>query len=323
MPQAKISTSQKLLIGCLMIISFVFIGVVFEKDNSNIAIPDHSPVAKFTAINGQTEITRYQLDTRLALLQAIHPQITESLNSTPGMRINMEQQILSGMIDSLLYKAAVTTLGLELDVLVTESIYQNLRQQVQNQAIFPDEILLEYAIETNYTQTLFAHFQNQITEARLHEFWEANPWIGDIPAMVNLSNIVVATEAEAKDIRAQIIAGADFGELAATLSIEPGADATRGNKIFPVGQIGEQIFADTVNQTVPGDISQPIKTGTGWQIVKLINNLEGKELSFGEARPQLLGQVSHTELLSHLQKLRDTAEIEILLATAQPQTEQQ
>lgn len=319
MQHTKTLVGKVFLVSFLLVLLSVLVVTFLGKSDGGAASKDNSPVARFADINGQTEITRAQLDEHIMLLQTIHPQLAESMNTSPGARIGIEQQILSSMIDSLLHKKAVTALGLEPDPLVTESIYQNLRQQTQGNPAISEALLRAYATETNYGQKLFTYFQTQLTESRLYEFWEANPWIGNIPAMVSLSNIVVETEAEATDIRAQIIAGADFGDLAATRSIEPGANATRGSKVFPAEQIGDQTVADTVKQMAIGDISQPIKTNMGWQIIKLANRTEGKELTFDEARPQVLGQASHTELLAHLQKLRDAAGIEILLVVAQPE----
>lgn len=322
MQETKKAIGKRVLFGFLFIGLFLLGAIIFAGNTNTDARQKDDPVATFTEVNGQTKITRGQLDERLALLQVLHPQLTESLNTAPDARASIEQQILVSMIDAILYNKALSELGLTLDQAMTDSIYQQLRQQIQDATTVPNAVLQQYALETNYGQTLFTYFQEQVTDQEIKDFWDTNAWVRNIPAMVNFSNIVVATEAEARDIRARAIAGADFNELAATLSIEPDADMTRGHKTFPANQIGEQVVADVIKQMSIGDISEPFETSSGWQIIKLTNRTEARSLTFEDARSQIVGQLAHKKLMSQLQTVRDAAGIQILLGTPQQEVEQ-
>jgi parvulin-like peptidyl-prolyl isomerase len=83
-----------------------------------------------------------------------------------------------------------------------------------------------------------------------------------------ISQIVVANEDEIVEIRDRAVAGEDFAELAKKHSLGMGAEDggfVGGN---PIGRIHwwveEELF-----KLEPGDISQPLRTSSGWAIIKL------------------------------------------------------
>ena len=87
---------------------------------------------------------------------------------------------------------------------------------------------------------------------------------------VNASHILVATEAEAKTLKAEIENGASFEELAKEHSKCPsGYDGgklgyfTRGQMVKP--------FEDAAFETEIGKISDPVQTQFGWHLIKVID----------------------------------------------------
>ncbi len=83
-----------------------------------------------------------------------------------------------------------------------------------------------------------------------------------------LSQIVVANEDEILDIREKALAGEDFAELAKKYSLGPGADQGGYVGANPVGRIHWWVEEELFTMK-PGDISKPLKTSTGWAIIKL------------------------------------------------------
>jgi len=83
-----------------------------------------------------------------------------------------------------------------------------------------------------------------------------------------LSKIVVANEDEARSIHEQLVGGADFGELARKYSLSP--DAASGGEMgnAPIGELFYWI-EEALFELKEGDISQPLRTGDGWSILKV------------------------------------------------------
>jgi parvulin-like peptidyl-prolyl isomerase len=86
--------------------------------------------------------------------------------------------------------------------------------------------------------------------------------------------IEVADATSANDIRAQLTAGADFGALAAKDSIDTGSN-TQGGDLGWFGRDSTTIPTEIINAAFSakiGDISQPIKTTSGYEIIQLLGH---------------------------------------------------
>jgi peptidyl-prolyl cis-trans isomerase C len=83
-----------------------------------------------------------------------------------------------------------------------------------------------------------------------------------------LSQIITANEDEIVEIRERALAGEDFAELAKKYSL--GAGAEQGGYVGsnPVGNIHWWVEEELFNME-PGDISKPMKTSSGWAIIKV------------------------------------------------------
>jgi len=107
-----------------------------------------------------------------------------------------------------------------------------------------------------------------------------------------------------EDIRKQILAGADFAQMAKQYS-EDSATAAAG------GEMGV-IHADKVVPPIveaahslsPGQVSDVIATPSGFEIIKLENK---REVSFEEAKPGLESQIRQSKANEVLQQLMEAA----------------
>ena len=83
-----------------------------------------------------------------------------------------------------------------------------------------------------------------------------------------LSKILVANEDEASSIREQLASGADFAELAKKYSLGP--EGASGGELGS-NAIGGLYYwiEDALFNMKEGDISQPLRTGDGWAILKV------------------------------------------------------
>jgi peptidyl-prolyl cis-trans isomerase C len=82
------------------------------------------------------------------------------------------------------------------------------------------------------------------------------------------AHILVATEQEAKDIKAALDAGGDFAKLAAEKSSDSSAQNGGDLGWFGLGMMVKP-FEDAVLALEPGKISDPVQTDFGWHIIHL------------------------------------------------------
>ncbi len=127
----------------------------------------------------------------------------------------------------------------------------------------------------------------------LDSVYEANKAHLAFPPEVNVAEILVRTEEEARTIRAQLSAGANFGELARKRSIRLWA-AKRGGELgfgtkATFGAMGEKFFAAAV-----GEILGPERVEPYWAVFKILEHRPGRAKSFAEARDEIT-----TALLQH------------------------
>jgi parvulin-like peptidyl-prolyl isomerase len=102
----------------------------------------------------------------------------------------------------------------------------------------------------------------EITEADIEAYWQEMHW------EYTLSQIVVAHEDEAIELRQRALDGEDFAELAKKYSLGAGAEHGGYVGANPVGRIHWWVEEELFGMEA-GDISQPLKTSTGFAIIKL------------------------------------------------------
>jgi len=152
------------------------------------------------------------------------------------------------------------------------------------------------------------------TEDRLRTRYET--FLKHMPAgeEVHARHILLATDAEAKSVIAELDKGADFAELAKKHSTDPGAasddDLGYSNRDDIVSEMGPE-FADAVFSIPVGQYGKtPIKSKFGWHVIKVEDRRLGKPPSFEEAREQLSRELAREIINAKLQDLRAAAKIE-------------
>ena len=127
---------------------------------------------------------------------------------------------------------------------------------------------------------------------------------------VHARHILVATEAEAKSVIAELDKGADFAALAKKYSTDPGAKSGGDLGYFGHDDMVKE-FADAAFALSPGQYTKtPVKTEFGWRVIKVEDRRVGKPPSFEEAREELSRDLAHEIIDAKLKELRGTAKIE-------------
>lgn len=149
-----------------------------------------------------------------------------------------------------------------------------------------------------------------VTDAAMKKVYEeASKQMGG-EAEVRARHILVASEAEAKAILAEVNKGTDFAELAKQKSKDPGAAAEGGD----LGWFGkEQMvpeFAETAFKLDKGQVSDPVKTQFGWHIIKVEDKRTKPVPEFDKVKDQIETYVMRKAQAEYIGKLRESAKIE-------------
>lgn len=139
--------------------------------------------------------------------------------------------------------------------------------------------------------------------------------------LVQLSAIRPAADAEAliRDIREQLVEGADFCALAAEHSDDPGSALDCGDLDWSTGDQFVPAFVEAMNATPTGELSEPFASPYGWHVIEV---LDRRTQDMGEeARRNMAVQILHErrfeeELQKWLKEIRDEAFVEIRLPGA-------
>ena len=124
-----------------------------------------------------------------------------------------------------------------------------------------------------------------------------------------ISHIVLATEAEAKDVLAKAKKGEAFAQLAKQYSIDKsGGEDGSIDWILPV-QIVPEISNVMVNLNKGTVANNPIQTQTGWHIIKVDDIRPFKAPSFDEAKNNLKMSLIIKKQAEYVTKLRESAKI--------------
>jgi peptidyl-prolyl cis-trans isomerase SurA len=172
-----------------------------------------------------------------------------------------------------------------------------------------------------------------ITEDDARKYYDAHPKEFTSPASVSLREILVnvpetttpsgekgvsvaqdeATGKRVEEIRARVTGGADFAQVASEVSDAP--SKANGGLIGPIA-LSElsPALQDAIAKMKPGDVSQPIRTPRGYQLIKLESSTAAVEQPFDEVRDKIADAVYNQkrrgEVEKYLRRVRAEAIIE-------------
>ncbi|MDE2332707.1 MAG: peptidylprolyl isomerase [Bradyrhizobium sp.] len=126
---------------------------------------------------------------------------------------------------------------------------------------------------------------------------------------VHARHILVETEDEAKEVKAELDKGADFAELAKKKSKDPGASDGGDLGFFTKEQMVPE-FSAAAFALEPGKISDPVKSQFGWHIIKVEEKRNRKPPEFDQVKGQIETYVTRKAQADYVAKLREGAKIE-------------
>lgn len=148
--------------------------------------------------------------------------------------------------------------------------------------------------------------QNAVTEAALQAAYDADFSGLDAGEEYNASHILVETEEEALAIQADLIAGADFAEVAQEKSTGPSGPGGGNLGWFGTGQMVPS-FEEAVVALRSGEISDPVETQFGWHVIKLNEKRVKEAPSLDAVRAELEDRLRNEAVQARIDALTNEA----------------
>ncbi|MDO5648411.1 peptidylprolyl isomerase [Paracoccus sp. (in: a-proteobacteria)] len=124
----------------------------------------------------------------------------------------------------------------------------------------------------------------------------------------NAAHILVDSPEKAAEVRAELDAGADFGELAEAYSTGP-SGPNRGDLGWFTADQMVTPFADAVMAMQPGQISDPVQTDFGWHIIQLNDTRMQEAPPLADVRDQIAQLVRRTKVEDDIERLVHEADV--------------
>lgn len=172
-------------------------------------------------------------------------------------------------------------------------------------------------IEMARTQILFGAFindflkSNPVSEAAMKSFYDTQVKAQFSGKEYHARHILVATEAEAKSILADLKKGKKFDDLAKNKSTDKGSGANGGDLGWssPADYVKE--FSDAMVKLSKGKITDaPVKSQFGFHIIKLEDMRDAKGPAYEEVKAEIQKELQNQMLQKLITDLRSKAKVE-------------
>ncbi len=297
---------------------------------------------RVAVVNGE-EI--YDAEFKAALQQAIQ-QLAGAQENVTGAGISvLRKEVMENLIGRRLAYQESRRLGITVDPALIDREMERALARVSSaveleEALdkadlsrarlrlqFKQDIAIRQLLEDQVIRNI------KVDDRELRDFYDNNPNLFKTPALVKASHIFIAagpgsTKEERKEaaaliraIRERLDQGAEFSEMAIDYSqcpsSENGGDLGYFEKEKMIKGIAEAAFA--LN---PGEISDIVRTGQGYHLIRVDDRKPKMKLAFEDAKEKLLRNLkfekSTQQIKAYLQTLRDSAAVEIFIQPLKP-----
>jgi peptidyl-prolyl cis-trans isomerase C len=258
-----------------------------------------------------------------------------------SMYEQLKVEVLESLINLRLLYQHSQTLGIRIADEQVESYFERSVAKYPSRNAFIQSIETAGLTETDlkmrirYTlgaqQFVETHIAPKVdvTDAEVRTYYEANPHEFEHDVQVHAAHILIKvspwaeeqTKREAKrkilDIRAKILAGADFAEMAKRHS--EGPSKTNGGDLGYFG--GAQMapaFETVAFSLKPGEVSDPVFTQFGYHLIKVYDRKPAGKQSLAEASPMIRSRFEKERLDRHLRQVVDQLKAEADIERFEP-----
>ncbi len=136
---------------------------------------------------------------------------------------------------------------------------------------------------------------------------------------VHAVHILVATEAEAKAIIAQLDQGGDFAAIAKAKSTDTASGAAGGDLGFFGRGATVKPFEDAAFALGVGEYTKtPVQSQFGWHVIKVLEKRKQQPPTLADRHDDIRDELAHEVILAEIGKLHDTAKITVTPPDATP-----
>jgi parvulin-like peptidyl-prolyl isomerase len=261
------------------------------------APPSPTSVPLAASVNG-VEITLEYFEAEVERYQLAQTQAGIDLATIPDYR----DQVLQALIDLKLLALGAAQAGHEVSLEEVESRINSIVTASGSQEAFDT-----WLIENAYTmESLRYALVDEILAAEM-----VAQIAGDIAQnveQVHARHILVTTQADAENLRAQISGGEDFGEIAKIYSIDASTRPAGGDLgWFPGGFLLWPEVEQAAFELAPGELSAVIQSELGYHLIEMLERGEHKL----DYKARLLLQEQAVQ--DWLKDQRDTTDIQIFI----------
>jgi EpsD family peptidyl-prolyl cis-trans isomerase len=157
--------------------------------------------------------------------------------------------------------------------------------------------------------------KGKVTEQDAKDYYDKHKEDFAAVSQIKLSQILVRTEDEANKIMASLKNGEDFAKLAREKSIDTRTAKNGGDVGFvSKGQLMPEIEAVAARLKI-GEVSEPIKTKAGYEIIKVTDKKFGKPIEFDKVQRVIMQRLAAEQQKdafdSYMDQLKKSYKVEI------------
>ena len=294
-------------------------------------------------VNGDI-VTKTEFENRQVAALRQRPELAQANENSPELRkaiAEVTPALILDAVDELLLVQRGREMGLALGDQQFSQIVENIKKQnnLEDEARFEAALKQEGMTMADLRRSLERQmFVSQVqqrdvvekisvTEEESKTYYEAHRNEFSTPSEVTLREILIEVpvsdrginaaqddeaKAEAEAARKRAMGGEPFPRLAAEFSDAP--SKANGGLIGPISRNElAPALQELIDGMKVGDVTEPIRTQRGYQLIKLEARSETKTRSFDEARADISQRVGDEKLrgerMKYLERLRSQATI--------------
>ncbi|MHB8859470.1 MAG: peptidyl-prolyl cis-trans isomerase [Thermoleophilia bacterium] len=256
------------------------------------------PKSAVASVNGKV-ITREDLDRAVQDLQSQYGQSLPASDSP--QYADLQKQVAERLVnEEILWfeadKMNITVSDDEINQQIDQYKQQTGGEDAFNQKLQDNNMTLDQLKDQVRKGLLFQKLYPEVTkdaapvtDAQAKAYYDANPTQFQKPEQRHVWHILVADEATANSIKAQLDAGADFATLAKQNSTDPGSKDKGGDLGLVPSQNSGFVpeFETAMDALAVNQISAPVKSQFGYHIIKVTEITPPGQQTFDEAKADL------------------------------------
>ena len=149
-----------------------------------------------------------------------------------------------------------------------------------------------------------------VTDDAMRQHYAAHAGAYAVGGEITASHILVKTEAEAREVRAELERGKDFAEVAKARSTGPSGPQGGTLGTFARGRMVPAFEAAAFALKV-GEISAPVKTRFGYHVITVTDRTEARTKPFEEVKEKIRETLAKAYVDTLLGDLRGKATVEV------------